>query len=155
VILETNVDDVTGEIVTRAAERILSAGAYDCTVSTQIGKKGRPIFTVKVVASKPKSKELAQLLVLETGTMGVKIIQAERWRVARKNLRVPFRLAQFDGTLSVKVVETAYGIIRIKPEPEELKVISETTGLTMRELEDKAKLAAESYLKTGATRQLE
>lgn len=146
VLIETNVDDVTGEILSRAVERIFTEGAYDCTIIPNLGKKGRPGFTVRVVASKKMANKLAQLLVLETGTMGVKVYEAERWRVKRRIIKIPLHLQGYDGAVTVKVIETTGGSLRVKPEFEEMKQISELTGITVRQIEDGVRALAAKLL---------
>jgi pyridinium-3,5-bisthiocarboxylic acid mononucleotide nickel chelatase len=151
-IIESNVDDVTGEILSRTVERMFSEGAYDCTLVPLVAKKGRPGFTIRVVTSKNLTKKLADTLVRETGTMGVKVIQAERWRVYRRSLSIPVRIGNFNGTVSVKVVESENKVVRIKPEADEIKEVSDLTGLSMRQVEDLVKLAASEFLKNERAR---
>ena len=146
-VIETNVDDVSGEVLSRSVERLLVEGAYDCTIVPNVGKKGRPGFTVRVVTPKDSSERLAQTLVMETGTMGVKVLQCERWSVKRKIVQIPFHLGSYSGKISLKVVETAAGIVRAKPEAEEVRSISEATGFTFREIEDRILAIAQGYLK--------
>ncbi len=150
-IIETNVDDVTGEILSQATERLLAEGAFDCTLLPFVGKKGRPGFTVRVVCSKRITQKLAQILVLETGTMGVKIFDTERWIVNRRVVQIPFNFASFRGKISLKVLETPAGIFRIKPEAEQMREISRITGFTFREIEDRIKAKAQNLLSRRST----
>src|SRR6058998_2976761 len=62
VILETNIDDVTGEIIGRAAERLMSQGARDVTITPIYMKKNRPGHMVTVIAKKADAEDLAQVL---------------------------------------------------------------------------------------------
>ena len=48
-VIESNVDDVTGEVLSATIERFIGAGALDATVSSFLGKKGRMGQTVRVV----------------------------------------------------------------------------------------------------------
>jgi pyridinium-3,5-bisthiocarboxylic acid mononucleotide nickel chelatase len=145
-VIETNVDDVTGEILSQAVERLLSEGAFDCTLLPFVGKKGRPGFTVRVICSTHITQKLAQILVMETGTMGVKIFRTDRWIVNRRLVQIPFNIASFHGKVSLKVLETSAGIFRVKPEAEQMREISRITGFPMREIEDKVKAKAEDLL---------
>src|SRR5881628_731 len=78
VILETNIDDVTGEIIGRAAERLMSQGARDVTITPIYMKKNRPGHMVTVIAKKADAEDLAQVLIAETGTLGVRELPVNR-----------------------------------------------------------------------------
>src|SRR5437879_12727076 len=67
-IVETNIDDVTGEVIGRAAERLMSQGARDVTITPVYMKKNRPGHVSSVIAKKEDAEDLAQVLSAETGT---------------------------------------------------------------------------------------
>jgi uncharacterized protein (TIGR00299 family) protein len=83
VLLETNVDDVTGETLAFTIEELLAAGAHDAWLTPIIMKKGRPAFTVSVLADPADAAPLRAVLVRETGTMGVRGRTMERWPQSR------------------------------------------------------------------------
>src|SRR5579872_1613373 len=131
-VVETNVDDVTGEILGRTIERLMAEGAFDATVSSFLGKKGRIGQTVRVVCSKNSSEKFARILVEETGSLGVKTTEWIRLIVPRRVVGVPVRIGNYQGQISVKVSKIASGL-RIKPELEEAKKISESENLPLRQ----------------------
>jgi pyridinium-3,5-bisthiocarboxylic acid mononucleotide nickel chelatase len=151
-IIETNVDDVTGEILSQAVEKILSEGALDCTLIPFVGKKGRPGFTIRVIAENRLTRRLASLLVLETGTLGVKVSRTTILRVTRNSRRVRIRIGDFNGLLTVKLASSSGRFFRIKPEMEEIKKIAESTGINAREVEEIATSQARAQLRTSVRR---
>ncbi len=84
VLLETNVDDVTGEVLAHTVERLMAAGANDAWLTPIVMKKGRPAFTVHVLADIALSGQLTELLSTETGTLGVRGQTLQRWPAARQ-----------------------------------------------------------------------
>ena len=102
-LLETNVDDTTGEILGRTIERLLAEGAYDATVIPFTGKKGRVGQTVRVVCSSEAVEKLAQTLVEETGTLGVKTTEYTRFIVPRRQISLPVVIRNYKGNVTAKV----------------------------------------------------
>ena len=72
-VLETNVDDATGEIIGHAVERLLEAGARDVCIIPVFTKKNRPGQMIKVIVSKEDVGRLSRLMIEETGTLGVRV----------------------------------------------------------------------------------
>ena len=133
VVIETNIDDATGEVISHSIDRLMAEGALDATVTPFSGKKGRIGQTVRVTAIPSSAESLAQILVEETGTLGVKTIEYDRLIVPRKTLSIPFQLNGFKGSVQVKVTKTNDSI-RIKPEFSEARSISEKTEVPLREV---------------------
>ena len=134
-VVETNVDDVTGEILGRTIERLFEEGAFDATVSPFLGKKGRMGQTVRVVCSKGSEEKFGQIIVEETGTLGVKTTEWTRLIVPRKVVSVHVEIGNFSDDLSVKVSKIGSGF-RIKPETEDAKRIASREKIPLREVMD-------------------
>jgi len=75
-LLETNVDDVNGEVIGEALARFMAAGARDASATPILMKKGRPGYLVTVIASPETSAALARLMARELGTLGIRCIPA-------------------------------------------------------------------------------
>jgi uncharacterized protein (TIGR00299 family) protein len=73
-LLETNVDDVSGEVIAHALARFMEAGARDAAAVPVIMKKGRPGFLIRVISLPETSVKLAALMALELGTLGIRCI---------------------------------------------------------------------------------
>jgi uncharacterized protein (TIGR00299 family) protein len=87
-VLETNLDDVPGEVVGYCAERLLAAGALDVfTIPIQM-KKGRPGVILGVIAAEATRLELEAIIFRETGTFGIRRHRAERSKLQREVVKV-------------------------------------------------------------------
>jgi len=84
-ILETNIDDVSGEILGHLIEKIMDQGAKDVSIYPGITKKGRPTNLVCVICDDVKVDTIIDTLVLETGTLGIRISNSNRFIVPRSN----------------------------------------------------------------------
>jgi hypothetical protein len=75
-LLETNVDDVSGEVIAHALARFMEAGARDASAVPVIMKKGRPGFLIRVLSLPETSANLAEIMALELGSLGIRCIPA-------------------------------------------------------------------------------
>ncbi|MGL4551907.1 MAG: nickel pincer cofactor biosynthesis protein LarC [Gemmataceae bacterium] len=87
-VLETNLDDVPGEVVGYCFERLLAAGALDVYAIPVQMKKQRPGVMLGVIAAADKVAALEAVLFAETGTFGVRRYQAERSVLRREAVTV-------------------------------------------------------------------
>ncbi|MBU3701583.1 MAG: nickel pincer cofactor biosynthesis protein LarC [Acidimicrobiia bacterium] len=131
-LLETNVDDVTGETLAHVVEELLAAGAHDAWLVPIVMKKGRPAFTVSVLCDPSLAPSLRALLVRETGTMGVRGAALERWPQAREIGEV-----MVEGhTVRVKAAAD-----RVKAEHDDVARAARALGLPLREVARRAEEA--------------
>jgi uncharacterized protein (TIGR00299 family) protein len=82
-LLEVNVDDVTGETLAHAVTALLEAGAHDAWVTPIVMKKGRPAHTVSALADLALADQVAVALTTRTGSFGVRGRRLDRWPAAR------------------------------------------------------------------------
>lgn len=129
VLLETNVDDATGEVLAHAVTALLAAGAHDAWVTPILMKKGRPAHTVSALADVALAAQVADTLTRETGSLGVRGSTIERWPTLRRS----------------DVVDVAGFPVRIKISPGRVKVehddaarVAERAGLPLREVLSRA-----------------
>lgn len=136
VILETNLDDVSGEVIGRAMERLMASGARDVTITPVFMKKNRPGQTVSVIALKSDAEKLAEVLIEETGTLGVRELPIVRHISNRTTARVDFHLEGKSYSVRVKLSkDRTGGIARAKLEYEDLRKISDETGRSLKDLQ--------------------
>lgn len=131
-ILETNLDDVSGEILGYVAEKLFREGAKDVCFIPIIAKKGRPGFMLQVICNKKNSKRLAEIIMAETGTLGVRKMTFFKYIARRKVNKVKTEF----GEVRVKVSKTPK-FPRVKPEYEDVKRISMKTNKPYREVYEK------------------
>ena len=121
-VLETNIDDATGEVLGYTVDRLLAEGAKDVSILPVFTKKNRPAQIVKVIADQKDVAHLSEVLIAETGTLGVRVYYCERHIINRELLMVDLSVMGNKESVRVKVSKNAKGeIIRIKPEYEDLK----------------------------------
>jgi hypothetical protein len=123
-MLETNLDDVPGETVGYVVERLREAGAVDVYVTTASGKKNRPVQILHIITNQLDYPGLLEILMEETGTLGVRILDIPRLVAhrSRQPMRVTVEGQEFD--ISVKTSTVNGKLIAKKPEYEDLKRIA-------------------------------
>jgi hypothetical protein len=132
VLLETNLDDVTGEQLGHALASALDAGALDTWLSAVTMKKGRPGHVLHVLADPSRVGQLRQVIQRATGTMGIRATTVERWPVARAMEHVTV-----DGmTVRMKVSDG-----RAKAEFEDVAAVAAETGASLQEVSSRAEEA--------------
>lgn len=132
VLLEANVDDVTGETLATAIAALLDAGAADAWVTPIVMKKGRPAHTVSALADPALAGPLAAVLQKETGTLGVRSVGVARWPSPR-----------FEAEVEVQgfPVRVKVGPGRVKVEHDDALRAARRTGLPAREVVSRAEAA--------------
>ena len=134
--ISCNLDDMTGEDIAFAAERILQAGALDVFTESIYMKKGRPAVKLTVLARPEDEERLAGEIFRHTSTIGVRIHTDRRYELARRSEQRKTPL----GTIEVKISE-GFGVRKEKIEFASLKQIAETSGKSLSEV--RAALAGE------------
>src|SRR5436309_6006811 len=79
VLIETNIDDMTGEMLAHARDKVLEAGAADVWLTSIQMKKGRPGVMLSVICKEAQEEAVARLLLRETSTLGVRVRAVDRW----------------------------------------------------------------------------
>ena len=125
VVVEANVDDVTGEVLGHTVEALMSAGALDAWLVPVVAKKGRPGHIVSFLAEPPRVGALAGVLVEETGTLGYREHRVARSALDREVMEVEVR------GVSVRV---KVGPHRVKAEYEDCARAAGRLGLTITEV---------------------
>ena len=134
-ILETNVDDVSGEVLGNMIEKIMAQGAKDVTISSAITKKGRPTNLVSVICDSDTMNSIMDLLVTETGTLGVRIRTSERYIVPRavKTVSVNIQGQSFDVRYKTRDLNNGS---HFKIESDDIKEISSALSISFKDTEE-------------------
>jgi len=134
-ILETNVDDVSGEVLGNMIEKIMAHGAKDVTISSAITKKGRPTNLVSVICDSDTMNSIMDLLVTETGTLGVRIRTSERYIVPRavKTLSVNIQGQSFDVRYKTRDLNNGS---HFKIESDDIREISSALSISFKDTEE-------------------
>ena len=131
-ILETNVDDVSGEILGNLIEKIMKKGAKDVSIYHGITKKGRPTNLVSVICDNVTVDKIVDTLVLETGTLGIRISESNRFVVPRSIHDVSLMIN--DQSFKVHYKKSLFkGKTDFKIEFDDLRTISDSIGKSIKE----------------------
>ena len=134
-VLETNVDDISGEILAETLTRLMDAGARDASIIPMIMKKGRAGHLIRIVCMPKDSVRLAKLLARETGTLGVRCQPMTKRFVAKRQIETV--TAVINGkvyTASVKYALLDGEIYSRKAEFEDCRKIAEAEGISVRDV---------------------
>jgi hypothetical protein len=147
IVLETNLDDVTGEVIGHAVDKLLQEGARDVSVIPMFTKKNRPGHIIKIIADRATMERLLKVLIDETGTLGVRVYPCERRILNRETVSVKVEIEDVEESINVKVARNRRGeVLQIKPEYEEVKRIAKKTCKPIREIMDGVKMKARKSL---------
>jgi len=128
-LIECNVDDVTGEVIAHTIDALLRAGAHDAWATPIVMKKGRPAHTVHALADAARADDVRNVMLAETGSLGVRATGATRWPQRRDESTV-----QVQGhAIRVKVSGD-----RVKVEHDDAAVAAAALGLPLRVVLERA-----------------
>jgi uncharacterized protein (TIGR00299 family) protein len=133
VLLEANVDDVTGEVIAHTIAALLGAGAHDAWATPIVMKKGRPAHTVHALCDEGARDRVGRVLVDETGTLGLRATAVDRWPQRRDERTVDV------GGHSVRV---KVGEGRAKAEHDDAVAAAAALGLPLRTVLQRAETLA-------------
>ena len=125
VVLETNLDDVTPEVLGYVIERLLKAGADDAWVTPIVMKKSRPAHQLSALTTPDRANNLRAIISAETGSLGIRQIAADKFPLDRTVTTV---------SLVGHPVRIKSGPHGAKPEHDDLVVVARSTGTPLREL---------------------
>ena len=132
-----NVDDMSGEAVGYALERLMEAGALDAFWQSVGMKKSRPGLLLTVLCRPEDREQMVALLFRLTSTLGIRESLCRRYILRREKgfVETPY------GSVGVKRAR-GYGVERSKPEYEDLKALAEAAGCSL----DEARKIAEKFI---------
>lgn len=130
IMLETNVDDVTGEVLGHLVAQLLDAGAADAWITSIMMKKSRPGHTVHVLADLGNAPACERLLLAETGSLGLRRIPVDRLAVARHTTTV--RVGGHE-------IRLKHGPWATKPEHDDVAAAAAALDLPLRDVAERAR----------------
>ena len=129
-ILETNIDDCSGECMGYLMNRLLEAGARDAHYSPVFMKKNRPGYLLRVICDTENIAALEQIIFEETTTIGIRRIEAERTILPRKKAEIDTPI----GKAQVKICTLPDGQVRYYPEYESVAALAKKNGISLYEV---------------------
>jgi len=137
-VVECEVDDLSGEGLGHAMTRLLAEGALDVYLTPVQMKKGRPGSLVTMLCRRPEMERLAGLLLAETGSIGCRFQTSGRFEAEREIVSVSTRF----GEVRVKRASFLGRTISNAPEFEDCKRLAEAAGTTWRAVHEAAVVAS-------------
>ncbi|MEM4310087.1 MAG: nickel pincer cofactor biosynthesis protein LarC [Candidatus Nitrosocaldus sp.] len=134
IMLETNLDDVEGELIAGVVDRLMSHGARDASIIQAIGKKGRPSYILRVLCDSDAMSNLLNIMFRESGTLGIRVQEYDRYILAGRDvLDVPVRIKGLEFRIRAKVVRDSNGrIIHVKAEYDDVASMASKLGISYR-----------------------
>jgi pyridinium-3,5-bisthiocarboxylic acid mononucleotide nickel chelatase len=139
-LLETNVDDVSGEVLGHLVGQLLAAGAADAWVTPIVMKKSRPAHTVHVLVDPALAPGCERIVLGETGSLGLRRSPVERLALARHTSTV-----HVDG----HPVRLKHGPWGAKPEHDDVATAAAALGLPLRVVARRAVRSLDDDLDPG------
>ena len=134
VLLETNLDDVSGLVLGYTQERLFAIGALDVWNTPILMKKNRPATLLSVLVRKDKEREATEVILRETPTLGIRTRPVDRYVAGRQMVTIETKM----GPISVKVKLLDGKAISAAPEPDEVRRIALESGTPFQEVYQQA-----------------
>ncbi len=116
-VVETNIDDMSPQLVEPAMEKLFEAGALDAYVQPITMKKGRPALLMTVICRPENVSPLSDVLFAETTTIGVRVDYRERVCLEREIVELSTRF----GRIRMKIARRQGRVLNAQPEYEDCK----------------------------------
>jgi pyridinium-3,5-bisthiocarboxylic acid mononucleotide nickel chelatase len=136
-ILETNIDDVSGEVLGHVFNGLINSGAKDVSLIPTVTKKNRPGHLLRVIAKPQDTLQISEEIIRETGTLGVRVIPYAHRNIAkRKIVSIDVTVDGKQFKIDIKVGMIGKDIISIKPEYEDVKRVAKATNRQLKDIKD-------------------
>jgi uncharacterized protein (TIGR00299 family) protein len=129
-VLETNLDDCTGEILGAFIETALNAGALDVFHTPIQMKKNRPGVLLTVLCAEADADKFSELMLRETTAFGVRKAIAERRKLRREFAEVKTAF----GKVAVKIGRLGGKVVQAAPEFESAKKVAAKAGVPVKQV---------------------
>ena len=129
VVMETNIDDCSGEIFGYTMEKLFKAGAIDVFFTPIFVKKNRPAYRLTVACKGEDLYRLQKIIFDETTTIGIRYRYEARTELGREMTEIDTKY----GKLKVKIVNNN-GVEYVYPEYEDMKRLAEENNIPLKEL---------------------
>lgn len=133
-VLETNLDDISGEVIGHCTTKLMEAGALDVFTTAIQMKKNRPGVLLSILCDELLISKLEKIVFKETGTLGIRRWPATRHKLERKAHSVETAL----GTIAGKLATLSDGSVSFSPEFESCRQIATEKQLALKEVYEAA-----------------
>ena len=136
--IETNLDDVSPQVLGAVMEKLLAAGALDVWFTPVQMKKNRPGVMLSALCDEEAVARLSDIIFSETTAFGLRVEKILRLKLARRFQTVTTR----HGDVIVKLGLKGNQVLQIAPEFESCRAVADKAGVTLREVHHAALEAA-------------
>ncbi|MCR5792941.1 MAG: nickel pincer cofactor biosynthesis protein LarC [Lachnospiraceae bacterium] len=130
VLMETNIDDCSGELLGALMEELFEAGARDVHFVPCSMKKNRPGFLVRVITTEDRRETLEQIIFRNTTTIGVRYTQMSRTILPREEVYISTEYGKITG----KKCLLPDGEVRIYPEFDEVHKVAQQKNVSCQKV---------------------
>jgi len=138
VVIEANIDDMNPELYGAISQRLFDRGAVDVWTTPIQMKKGRPAVKLSVLAPLALEAKLAEAVLQETTTLGVRVQTVHRYEADRSFDTVNTEF----GTVRVKLKWIGGALFGVKPEYEDCARLAQEWNVPVRLVNEGAQVAA-------------
>ena len=138
-MIETNIDDLSPQVLGHVMDRAFELGALDCYFTSVQMKKNRPGVLLSILSNPDSKRELMELVLSETTTLGVRTYEVERRALERSVVRVETQY----GPIDVKVARLNGHVVNEMPEFEQCRRIARESGVPLKRVEEATRAALE------------
>jgi pyridinium-3,5-bisthiocarboxylic acid mononucleotide nickel chelatase len=147
-ILETSVDDVTGETLAYALARLMAEGARDASAISALMKKGRSGHLIRVICRPEYTDHLSGVMAQELGTLGIRCIPSVHRFIAERTIeKVSVVIREKEYMFDVKCGWSGEKIYTLKVEYEQARAVAEELGLPLQQVSATVEAAARNILR--------
>lgn len=136
--LSTNIDDMNPELYDAVSQRLFAAGARDVWLSPVQMKKGRPGIVLSAMAPAALENTLADLLLRESTTLGVRVHPVRRHEASREQRRIDTRY----GPVQIKLKRIDGAVWGATPEYDDCLRLAAAAGVPVRLVYEEAQARA-------------
>ena len=141
-LIETNIDDMSGEMLGYVQERLFEMGARDAWFTPIQMKKNRPATMLSVIVSADKESEAVEVMMRQTSTLGVRVRPLERIEAERQVVRIDTSM----GNVAVKLKRLNGVVVSLSPEYEDARLRALEHDLPLQEVFNRIQREAESQI---------
>jgi len=136
-MIETNIDDASPQIIGHVMDRAFALGARDCYFTPVHMKKNRPGVLLSVLCDRDLKESVMEMLFNETTTLGVRSYEVARRALERRMVTVQTAY----GPIDVKVGNLNGRVVNAMPEFDQCREAASRAGVALKEVEEAARLA--------------
>lgn len=137
-LLETNIDNMNPEFLSFVQERLFEAGARDVWITPIQMKKNRPAIKLSAIVDISMESKVAELIMRETPTLGVRVSQIDRYEAERSVVQFETSL----GVVNFKLKKLDGSVVSLSPEYEDCRKIAIKEGIPIQDVYDKVHIEA-------------